>query len=116
MRDQGATVFLTTHDMVTADELCDRVAFLVDGRIAAIDSPRSLRLAHGRRTVRVETAPETGGRRAMHDYPLQGIGENADFLRVLRSETVETIHTQETTLEQVFVRLTGRDLGGSAAP
>jgi ABC-type uncharacterized transport system ATPase subunit len=51
-RDGGATVFLTTHDMVTANELCDRVAFLVDGQIAALDSPRSLRLAHGRKVVR----------------------------------------------------------------
>ena len=44
-RDDGATIFLTTHDMTTADELCDRVAFLVDGRIAAVDVPRTLRLA-----------------------------------------------------------------------
>ena len=53
-RDGGATVFLTTHDMVTANELCDRVAFLVDGQIAALDSPRSLRLAY---------RPEGGPRR-----------------------------------------------------
>ena len=43
-RTGGATVFLMTHDMVTADELCDRVAFLVGRQIAALDSPRSLRL------------------------------------------------------------------------
>jgi fluoroquinolone transport system ATP-binding protein len=48
-RERGATVFLTTHDMITADELCDRVAFLVDGSVAALDSPRTLRLAYGRR-------------------------------------------------------------------
>jgi fluoroquinolone transport system ATP-binding protein len=50
-RDGGATVFLTTHDMVTANELCDRVAFLVDGQMAALDSPRSLRLAYGRKVA-----------------------------------------------------------------
>ena len=55
-RRSGATVFLTTHDMVTADELCDRVAFLVGGQMAALDSPRSLRLAYGRKVVRVEVA------------------------------------------------------------
>jgi ELWxxDGT repeat protein len=53
---RGATVFLTTHDMVTADELCDRVAFLVDGRIAAVDEPRALKRQHGRRDVRVAGA------------------------------------------------------------
>ena len=50
VRKAGATIFLTTHDMVTADELCDRVAFLVDGAIAALDTPRSLRMSHGRRS------------------------------------------------------------------
>ena len=64
VREAGATIFLTTHDMVTADELCDRVAFLVDGTIAALDSPRTLRLAHGRRVVRLEmTRPGS----AMHE-------------------------------------------------
>jgi fluoroquinolone transport system ATP-binding protein len=106
-REGGATVFLTTHDMATADELCDRVAFLVDGRIVAVDAPRSLRLAHGRRMVRVET----GGKiREVHEFSLHGIGENPEFLGLLRSGTVETIHSQETTLEDVFVQLTGRTL------
>ena len=63
-RDGGATVFLTTHDMVTANELCDRVAFLVDGQMAALDSPRSLRLAHGRKVVRVEALSRRNARRA----------------------------------------------------
>ena len=57
-RDNGATVFLTTHDMVTANELCDRVAFLVDGQIAALDTPRALRLTYGRRVVRVEAVDD----------------------------------------------------------
>jgi fluoroquinolone transport system ATP-binding protein len=112
LRDEGATVFLTTHDMATADDLCDRVAFLVDGRIAALDSPRTLRLAHGSRVVRVESTAEEG--RVVAEFPLQEIAENADFLQVLRSGKVETIHTQETTLEDVFVRLTGTQLGGDS--
>lgn len=53
-RDAGKTVFLTTHDMSVADELCDRVAFIVDGRIALIDSPRALKLKYGTANVRVE--------------------------------------------------------------
>ena len=107
-RDGGATVFLTTHDMVTANELCDRVAFLVDGQIAALDSPRSLRLAHGRRVVRVEAVSQ--GTRVEGEFPVDGLADNADFLRLLRSGAVETIHTLETTLEDVFVRVTGRTL------
>jgi fluoroquinolone transport system ATP-binding protein len=108
-RDGGATIFLTTHDMATADELCDRVAFLVDGEIAAVDAPRALRLAHGRRSVRVEVAED--GRRLVREFSLDGIGDDPDFLTLLRTGRVETLHTQETTLEEVFVRVTGRRLG-----
>jgi fluoroquinolone transport system ATP-binding protein len=107
-RDDGATIFLTTHDMTTADELCDRVAFLVDGRIAAVDVPRTLRLVHGRRVVRVEAVCD--GTRTTAEFNIAGLADNADFLQMLRSDVVETIHTSETTLEDVFVVMTGRSL------
>jgi fluoroquinolone transport system ATP-binding protein len=107
-RDGGATIFLTTHDMTTADELCDRVAFLVDGRMAAVDRPRALRLAHGRQVVRVESV--RGGRRVTEEFPLAGLADNAAFLAALRADHVETVHTSETTLEDVFVVMTGKRL------
>jgi fluoroquinolone transport system ATP-binding protein len=94
--------------MVTADELCDRVAFLVGGQIAALDSPRSLRLAYGRRVVRVEAAAD--GTRIEREFLLGGLADSPDFLNLLRSGTVETIHTLETTLEDVFVQVTGKTL------
>ncbi len=108
VRAAGATIFLTTHDMVTADQLCDRVAFLVDGRIAALDTPRALRLAHGRRSVRVETL--RNGSRSPHEFPLDGLGGNQAFLLLLQSGDIETIHTLETTLEDVFIQVTGTSL------
>src|SRR3954470_16133238 len=52
--DAGRTVFLTTHDMPAVEELCTRVAFMRSGAIVAIDTPRNLRLAYGRRSVVVE--------------------------------------------------------------
>jgi fluoroquinolone transport system ATP-binding protein len=107
-RERGATVFLTTHDMAAADELCDRVAFIVDGRIARIDSPRALKLEHGERTVRVEY--RSGGRVIHTDYPLDGLADNAAFHQVLRERDVQTIHTREATLADVFIRVTGRAL------
>ena len=54
-RDAGTTVFLTTHDMAVADQLCDRVAFIVDGEISRIDAPTSLKLSYGERRVRVSS-------------------------------------------------------------
>jgi fluoroquinolone transport system ATP-binding protein len=107
-RDSGATVFLTTHDMMTADELCDRVAFLVDGCIVAQGAPRALRLAHGRRVVRVEIGSD--GATVQHEFDLDGLADNAAFLTVLRAGGVETLHTLETTLEDVFIQVTGRRL------
>jgi fluoroquinolone transport system ATP-binding protein len=108
-RNAGCTVFVTTHDMTTADELCDRVAFIVDGKIACIDSPRALKLQHGERTVRVEYRGDAG---TLHeDFPLDGIGENGAFQRLLRERDVETIHTREAGLSDIFIRVTGRELG-----
>lgn len=107
-RAAGATVFLTTHDMVTADELCDRVAFLVDGRIAALDAPRALRIAHGRRILRVEILHD--GASETTEFPLDGLADDAEFMAVLRGGGIETIHTLETTLEDVFIQVTGQAL------
>lgn len=105
----GRTIFLTTHDMHVADELCDRVAFIVDGKIALIDSPRNLKLRYGRRTVRVEYHAN-GGELAQAEFPLDGLGENGEFHTLLRGEAIETIHTQEATLEDIFIETTGRRL------
>jgi fluoroquinolone transport system ATP-binding protein len=107
-RARGATVFLTTHDMAAADELCDRVAFIVDGRIRCIDSPRALKLQHGERTVRAEY--RSGDRVERADFPLDGLADNAAFQRVLRERDLQTLHTREATLADVFIRVTGRAL------
>jgi fluoroquinolone transport system ATP-binding protein len=48
LREKGTTIFLTTHNMFDADELCDRVAFMIDGQLPVIDSPEKLKLLHGR--------------------------------------------------------------------
>jgi fluoroquinolone transport system ATP-binding protein len=107
-KQAGRTIFLTTHDMTVADELCDRVAFIVDGEIKLIDAPRELKLRYGQPHVRVEHRLE--GRLKRQDFPLDGLGNNAGFLELLRGDSVQTIHTQEATLEDIFIRVTGRGL------
>jgi len=107
-RDRGATVFLTTHDMATADEICDRVAFLLDGQIALIDAPRELKVRYGEKRVRVEYGVD--GTLEVRDFPLAGLAENEEFQNVLRKPSLQTIHTQETSLENIFIRVTGREL------
>jgi fluoroquinolone transport system ATP-binding protein len=108
LRAGGATVFLTTHNMTLADEVCDRVAFIVDGRIALIDSPRALKLRHGVRAVRVEYGHEGAVHRV--EFPLEGLAGNQAFLDLLRRGDVQTMHTQETSLESIFIEATGRGL------
>lgn len=104
----GKTVFLTTHDMTIADELCDRVGLIVDGQIQLVDSPRNLKLRYGKPRVRVDY--RSGDRIEQHDFPLSGLGENAGFLNLLRTHEVQTIHSLEASLEDVFIRITGRGL------
>ncbi|MDX1570122.1 MAG: ABC transporter ATP-binding protein [Xanthomonadales bacterium] len=107
-RGRRKTVFLTTHDMSVADQLCDRVAFIIDGRIKVIDSPRTLKLNHGERTVRVEYRSD--GKLEFSEFPLESVGENREFAELLRTADIETIHTQEASLDDVFVKVTGREL------
>src|SRR3990170_3976824 len=68
-------------------------------------SPRPLRLAHGSRRVRLEMTCD--GTRAIREFPLDGLADNTEFLSILRAGDIETMHTLETTLEDVFVQMTG---------
>lgn len=107
-KSRGATVFLTTHDMNVANELCDRVGFLVDGRLAIVGAPAALRIEHGRRDVRVQYSLDDATHAEV--FPLDGLGENARFQDLIRTCHVETIHTQEPSLEDVFLKVTGKGL------
>ncbi len=107
-QEAGKTIFLTTHDMTVADELCDRVAFLVDGRIVLIDAPRELKLRYGQHQVRVEYLED--GRTRDRSFPLEGLGESSEFLDLLRRADVQTIHTLEASLADVFIQVTGQRL------
>jgi fluoroquinolone transport system ATP-binding protein len=104
----GTTVFLTTHDMAVAEDLCDRVAFIVAGALPLIATPRALKLRYGQAGLRVEYA--TPGGLDSQTFPLAGLADNPAFLALLRTGTVQTLHTQEATLDEVFVRVTGRPL------
>ncbi|MBO0676958.1 ABC transporter ATP-binding protein [Mycolicibacterium sp. S2-37] len=110
LKARGRTVFLTTHDMATADELCDRVAFVVDGRIVALDRPAELKIARSARTVRVEYRTATGELTGA-DFAIDGLADDPAFHEVLRHHHVETVHSREAGLADVFVDVTGRSLG-----
>ena len=107
-KEQGRTVFLTTHNMTVAEELCDRIALIVDGEISVIDSPQSLKLQYGQPNVCVEAGQN--GNFIKQEFPVAGLGRNEVFLELIRSRDVRTIHSLEATLEDVFIQVTGRSL------
>jgi len=110
-RNRGATVFLTTHDMMEADQLSDRVAFINKGQVVALDTPHNLKQQYGKRALKAEVAKPDGGletREIILDRP-----ETVAAVRELFSnEQVVTIHSEEASLEDIFIRITGRGLGG----
>lgn len=103
-RQKGTTVFVTTHNMLDADLLCDRVAFISNGNIVALDTPGNLKeqnsnhsivvnyLYHGRREAKTLEAPEL---KAGIPFPY---------------DELVSIHSQEPTLEDIFIQYAGRRL------
>jgi ABC-2 type transport system ATP-binding protein len=101
----GTTIFLTTHAMEEADELCQRVAFLSAGKIVALEAPRELKLRYGQRTALVLL--QNREEQLLHlDLP----DDAARLAGWMASGDVLAIHSQEGTLEDVFIALAGRPL------
>lgn len=103
-KQAGGTVFLTTHLMHDAEELCDRVAFIAQGEIREIDSPRNLKLRFGQRTVTVEY--DDGGVK-QETFDMNTLAHNERFFDILRHKPLITIHSGETTLDDIFIKVTG---------
>ncbi|MGL1921208.1 MAG: ABC transporter ATP-binding protein [Hyphomicrobiales bacterium] len=110
LRDQGTTIFITTHNMALADQMCDRVAFVTNGHLRAIDKPSNFKKQFGKRFVDVEFINAAQNSETAK-FSLDNLGENKEFLALLKSgQHLETIHSEETTLENVFIELTGQEL------
>jgi ABC-2 type transport system ATP-binding protein len=106
----GAAVLLTTHDMHEADELSDRVVFLNEGKIYAMDKPENLKLKHGKRSVRVRFKEDGEVKEQVVALDESSTGEQ--LKSAVDNEGILTIHTEEATLEDIFVQMTGRGLKG----
>ena len=91
--------------MSDIDQICDRVAFIVDGQIKELDSPRNLKLKYGTRKLSVEY--QENGKLEHVEFELDQIGKNEKFLKLIQEKNVETIHSGETTLEEIFIKVTG---------
>lgn len=110
-RERGATVFLTTHDMVEADKLSDRVAFIDQGKIVALDTPHNLKQQYGKRALKAEVAG-SDGRLESREIILDRPETTREVQELFDREQVVTIHSEEASLEDIFIRITGRGLAG----
>lgn len=108
-RQRGATVFLTTHDMYEADKLSDRVAFINKGKIVALDTPYALKQQYGKRALKAEVLG-ADGRVESREIALDTPETAAAVQTLFANERVVTVHSEEATLEDIFIEITGRGL------
>jgi len=110
-RQRGATIFLTTHDMMEADKLSDRVAFMNQGKIVALDTPHNLKQQYGKRALKAKVATDSG---ELEDREiLLDTQETPNAIHELfAQEKVVTVHSEEASLEDIFISITGRGLVG----
>lgn len=103
LQQNGTTIFLTTHNMSVADELCHRVAFMVNGRIPRIESPSRLKQEYGHKRVIVKRGADEKA------FSLKNLHTNNDFLNMLK-DGIDHIETDDATLETIFIKVTGETL------
>ena len=129
--NKGKTLLLTTHYMIEADELCDRVAIINNGRILACDSPKNLKKTISKNTTfSIETTPfgdvnELSSLRGVIGYSAETTGEHtmlklvtedessiSDIISYLtqRNAKIISFNKNEPTLEDVFIQMVGRGL------
>ena len=96
----GATIFLTTHNMEEAEELCHRIALLIKGKIVENGSPEELKLKYAEKKVLITT------RDGKTEVPL----EKDRIVKILEeAEDILMIHSEEPSLRDVFLTLTKED-------
>ena len=103
-RRKGTTVFVTTHNMLDADLLCDRVAFIYNGNIVALDTPKNLKAQNSNHRIVVDYLYQ--GRREEKTLETPELKSGIPFAY----DELISIHSQEPTLEDIFIRYAGRRL------
>jgi fluoroquinolone transport system ATP-binding protein len=106
-RSNGKTILLTTHNMQDATELCDRVAFIVSGRIYALDSPHNLIMSKGAAKVTytwIDKDEQTAA------CPLKSLSDDKKLQELISQNKLQSIHSSEPTLNDIFIEITGRTL------
>lgn len=103
-RQKGTTVFLTTHNMLDADLLCDRVAFISNGKIVALDTPGNLKEQNSNHSIIIHYLYQ--GKREEQTVEALELKAGIPFVY----DEIISVHSQEPTLEDIFIQYTGRRL------
>lgn len=107
-KQKGVTIFLTTHNMYIADELCDRVAFIIDGEIKLIDTPKNLKQKYGKKLIEVEYIKDNQNiKETIKTITKEDRQKIAD---IIENYDIVSMHSKEATLEEIFIQVTGRGL------
>lgn len=104
LNERGTTIFLTTHDMEEADYLCDRIAFLHDGEIKLLDTPDALKKQFAKDEIEIELKD------GQHVTLSKSKKDAQTLYNYMKNEEIETIHSKEPTIGDIFVYVTGREL------
>lgn len=105
LKARGRTIFLTTHNMAEAEEVCDRVGFLAHGQVPVTGSPAALKRSFGEASLEVGIAGPDGAVET-RVFAMDGLGASDDFIALLRAGTIVAMHTREASLDDIFIRAT----------
>lgn len=107
-KEKGKTILITTHNMQDATELCDRVAFIVEGQIFALDTPHNLIMSRGAAKLTYSWLQD--GREQTNSCPMDKVSEDGLLSQLIKENRIISIHSSEPTLNDIFMDVTGRTL------
>ena len=110
-RNAGGTVFITSHIMADIEQLCDRVGFIVDGKIVELSSTKKLKLEYGEKTILVEYKEMENT--VEKSFDMNKKSEMDSLSKIIKEKEIIRIHSGETTLEEIFIKVTGVNLKDS---
>ena len=107
-REKGKTIIITTHNMQDATELCDRVVFIVDGQMKALDTPHNFIMKRG--AAKVTYSYMENGKEQSNTIVLSELSDDMLLKELISGNRIIAIHSAEPTLSDIFMELTGAQL------
>lgn len=107
-KEEGKTIIITTHNMQDAAELCDRVVFIVDGQMKALDTPHNFIMKRG--ATRVVYSYMENGKEQIRNSVLSELSNDSVLQKLMAENRITSIHSTEPTLSDIFMELTGAQL------